>query len=165
MNQWQVATAAEAISAAQFARCGWDISVQYGPNQPEYDLIVSNTALIMKVSAKGSQNGGWGLTQSQLKAGDYHAAADTWLERHSASTILCLVQFKGVQFDQMPRLYLATPSEVAERLRAIAGGRGHTVLREKHKWTSRAKAAGTIDQIPAKWLFTRERALLLASAA
>jgi len=40
-SNWQVATAAEAIAAAQFARLGYDVSVQYGANQPEYDLIIS----------------------------------------------------------------------------------------------------------------------------
>ena len=39
ITSWQVATAAEAFAAAQFARCGWDVSVQYGANQPEYDLV------------------------------------------------------------------------------------------------------------------------------
>ena len=38
-THWQVATAAEAFANAQFARCGWDVSVQYGVNQPEYDLV------------------------------------------------------------------------------------------------------------------------------
>lgn len=36
-----VGVATEAIAAAQFARCGFDVSVQYGANQPEYDLIVA----------------------------------------------------------------------------------------------------------------------------
>jgi len=40
LNQWHVATAAKAIAAAQFSRCGWDVSVQYGANQPGYDLVV-----------------------------------------------------------------------------------------------------------------------------
>ena len=39
-TQWQVAAAAEALPAAQFARCGWDVSVQYGANQPVDDLVV-----------------------------------------------------------------------------------------------------------------------------
>lgn len=57
MNQWQVATAAEAFAAAQFARLGWDVSVQYGANQPEYDLVAVNGDLMLKVSVKGSQDG------------------------------------------------------------------------------------------------------------
>jgi len=67
MSKWHVATAAEAIAAAQFARCGWDVSVQYGANQPEYDLMVSKGNNVLKVSVKGSQDGSWGLTQKYLK--------------------------------------------------------------------------------------------------
>ena len=33
-GSWHVAVAAEAIAAAQFARCGVDVSVQYGANHP-----------------------------------------------------------------------------------------------------------------------------------
>lgn len=32
---WHVAVAAEAFTAAQFARLGYNVSVQYGANQPE----------------------------------------------------------------------------------------------------------------------------------
>jgi Holliday junction resolvase-like predicted endonuclease len=65
-HSWHVATAAEAVVAAQFARCGWDISVQYGANQPEYDLVAVNGDRMLKVSVKGSKDGGWGLTQSYI---------------------------------------------------------------------------------------------------
>ena len=37
-SSWHVGVAAEAIAAAQFARCGVAVSVQYGADQPEYDL-------------------------------------------------------------------------------------------------------------------------------
>jgi len=62
-SSWHVATAAEALAAAQFARCGYDISVQYGANQPEYDLVAARGDKMMKISVKGSQDGAWGLTQ------------------------------------------------------------------------------------------------------
>ena len=39
MTSWHVGVAAEAFAAAQFARLTYDVSVQYGANQPEYDLI------------------------------------------------------------------------------------------------------------------------------
>ena len=39
ISPWHVGVAAEAYVAAMFARCGYDVSVQYGANQPEYDLI------------------------------------------------------------------------------------------------------------------------------
>jgi hypothetical protein len=92
-----VATAAEAIAAAQFARLGFDVSVQYGANQPEYDLMIAKESSILKVSVKGSADGGWGLTQSQLgklKNANYHGAADAWFARHKPGTAICLVQFK-----------------------------------------------------------------------
>src|SRR5690348_2665985 len=108
-NSWHVATAAEAFAAAQFARYGWDVSIQYGANQPEYDLVAVDGDVALKVSVKGSKDGGWGLSQSFLRKGkaDYLAAADAWLAKHSKKTIFCLVQFKGVLATDLPRLYLA----------------------------------------------------------
>ena len=82
-----VGVAAEAFAAALFARCGLDISVQYGANQPEYDLIVVNGERMLKVSVKGSKDGGWGLTQSLLRDANYHGAVDSWLARHKPKTI------------------------------------------------------------------------------
>ena len=38
----------------------------------------------------------------------------------------------------LPRMYLATPAEVGQRLRETAGGRGATILYESHTWTARA---------------------------
>ena len=162
MNQWHVATAAEAIAAAQFARCGWDVSVQYGANQPEYDLVVVKRELILKVSVKGSQDGGWGLTQSYMRDRDYHRASDLWLQKHSNNTVMCFVQFMGISLTQLPNVYLARPIEVATLLRAAAGGRGDTILNENHTWTNRAQAAGTTDLIPDHWRFDNERAEGLA---
>jgi len=66
-TSWHVAVAAEATAAALFARCGYDVSVQYGANQPEYDLIVAKGEELLKVSVKGSQDGSWGLCQGYLK--------------------------------------------------------------------------------------------------
>jgi hypothetical protein len=157
LSQWQVATAAEAFAAAQFARCGWDVSVQYGANQPEYDLVAVAGEKMLKVSVKGSQDGGWGLTQSYLKDAKYHVAVDAWLDKHSKKTVFCLVQFKGVSTDALPRMYLASPNEIGAWLKAAAAGRGDTILYEEHIWTTRAKATGTIDRIPATWKFTKER--------
>lgn len=55
---WHVAVAAEAVAASLFARCGLDVSVQYGANQPEYDLIVASGEKLLKVSVKGT-TGSW----------------------------------------------------------------------------------------------------------
>jgi Holliday junction resolvase-like predicted endonuclease len=60
-TSWHIGVAAEAFAAAQFARLGYNVSVQYGANQPEYDLIVVRKDHMMKVSVKGSQDWGWGF--------------------------------------------------------------------------------------------------------
>jgi len=174
-SSWHISVAAEAIAAAQFARHGFDVSVQYGADQPEYDLIVARGDHLMKVSVKGSQDWGWGLTQSYLshatklsgKKADYHGAIDLWLQKHNQRTVFCFVQFGGVGPDQMPRLYLATPTEVAQRLRETSKGRGDSILFERQEWTARAHGAGTVDEIPSHWKFSAGRIhhLLTASSA
>jgi Holliday junction resolvase-like predicted endonuclease len=156
-NSSQVATAAEAFAAAQFARYGWDVSVQYGANQPEYDLVAVDGDKMLKVSVKGSRDGAWGLTQSLLKDANYHGAVDTWLKKHTNKTVLCLVQFKDVALDQLPRMYLARPSEIAAWLKTAAGGRGDTIVYEQHVWSKRAQSVGTTDKIPDSWRFTEDR--------
>lgn len=168
-TSWQVATAGEAFAAAQFARCGWDVSIQYGANQPEYDLVAVDGDRVLKVSVKGSKDGSWGLTQSHLRNADYHGAIDAWLAKHTRLTIFCLVQFRGVPVTELPRMYLAAPAEIAAHLRATAKGRGDTILHERKEWTNRAHAAGTVDAIPDAWRFTQSRldqeAALLSNGA
>ena len=165
VSSWHVKVAAEAFAAGLFARCGLDVSVQYGADQPEYDLIIAKGERLLKVSVKGSQDGSWGLTQSYLKNADYHGATDTWLRRHKPRTILCFVQFKGVPLDSLPRVYLATPAEVAQRLKDTAKGRGDTILYEEHRWSARAYAAGTVERIPENWCFSKERVKQLLNEA
>jgi hypothetical protein len=156
-SSWHVGVAAEAVAAALFARCGLDVSVQYGANQPDYDLIVVKGEKLLKISVKGSKDGGWGLTQSYVQDADYHNAIDVWSLRHKERTVLCFIQFKNVPLDQLPRVYLATPAEVAQRLKETAKGRGDTVLYERHEWGPRAHGAGTIDSIPKQWQFSLAR--------
>lgn len=76
---------------------------------------------------------------------------------HGEKIVFCLVQFKDVKDNELPRIYLATPQEIAEVMRNSAKGRGDTILYENHTWTSRAYAAGTTDKIPEDWLMTAER--------
>lgn len=157
ISSWHVGIAAEAYTAAVFARYGYDVSVQYGANQPEYDLIAVSGDKMLKISVKGSQDGSWGLTQSYKKGCDYHEAIDKWLASHHKKTIFCLVQFSDTAPNEMPRIYLATPEEIAERMKASAGGRGETILYEDHTWGPRAVAKGTRDRIPDEWKISAER--------
>ena len=157
VSPWHVGIAAEAFAAAQFARFGVDVSVQYGANQPEYDLIATRGDQMLKISVKGSQDGGWGLTQGYKKGCDYHEATAKWLAAHHKKTIFCLVQFQNIRLDEMPRIYLASPKEIADVLNASAGGRGETVLRENHTWGPHAVGKGTTDRIPNEWTISVQR--------
>lgn len=156
-TSWHVGVAAEAYAAALLARYGYNVSVQYGANQPEYDLIAVSGDKMLKISVKGSKDKKWGLTQKYLKNSDYHKAADMWLAAHHKKTIFCLVQFSGTEPNEMPRIYLATPNEIADRLKESACGRGETILFENHRWSNRAYAKGTTDSIPKEWLISEER--------
>ena len=157
ISSWHVGVAAEAYAAAVFARYGYDVSVQYGANQPEYDLIAVSGDKMLKISVKGSQDGGWGLTQGYKKGCDYHEATKKWLAAHHRKTIFCLVQFQDTAPNEMPRIYLASPEEIANLLDASAGGRGETVLRENHTWGPRAVGKGTTDRIPDEWVISAQR--------
>lgn len=157
ISSWQVSVAAEAAVAMVFARAGWNVSVQYGANQPEYDLMVENGQAVLKVSVKGSQDGEWGLTQRLLKDANYHGAIDGWLAKHTAQTVYAFAQFKDVGPADAPRIYLASPTEIAAQLKKTAKGRGDTILYERHVWTNRAAGAGTIDAIPDDWRFSPQR--------
>jgi hypothetical protein len=92
-----------------------------------------------------------------MKNADYHGAANRWLSRHSNKTVFCLVQFKDTSVETLPRMYLATPQEIADWLKKAAAGRGDTILCEKHTWSKRAHATGTTDVISESWKFTERR--------
>src|SRR6266511_3200443 len=55
VSSWHIGVAAEAYTAGLFARCGFDVSVQYGANQPEYDLVIVKDDKVLKISLKGSR--------------------------------------------------------------------------------------------------------------
>jgi hypothetical protein len=126
---------------------------------------------MLKVSVKGSQVGGWGLTQAYLrqaaalsgKKPDYQGAINLWLKKHGPRTVLCLVQFWNVPMDHVPRIYLASAVEVAQQLRAAKGGRGEAMLNED--WTiKKGPFTGTSEKLPAAWKFSKCRITELLSS-
>jgi hypothetical protein len=159
MTAFHCGIAAEAFASAMFARLNYDVSVQYGANQPEYDLIVAQKNKLMKVSVKGSQMDGWVL--APRKKGEKlsrYDLIDRWLKKHNKKTIFCFVQFKGKKINDFPNFYLATPSEVAKRMKETSNGKGKGVLYENHTWGKAAKdAKGTTDKIPDSWAFNKKR--------
>ena len=157
MEAFHVGVAAEAFAAGLLAQAGCDVLVQYGANQPEYDLVATRADQEMKVSVKGSQDGGWGLIQNYKSTKvTYVEAAELWARSQSPKIIYCLVQFKGVKFGECPRVYLATVQEIAEWHKASRNGHGGTILWEEHSY-SRGAAANVTDRIPPAWCFTEDR--------
>ena len=54
----------------------------------------------------------------------------------------------------MPRIYLASPREVADKLRSASGGRGDAILREDYQRGPKAEGAGTVERLPKEWLLS-----------
>ena len=152
IKPFNISIASEAFAAGLFARYGYKVSVQYGANQPEYDLLVEKEDTFFKVSVKGSQTGSWGLIHSYMKDGrSYHEAAEKWASTHGKKTIICLVQFKGVDIQSMPRVYLALPSDIAKQLKNSKKN-GDSKLFEFHTY----KAGNTVE-LPSDWKLSKER--------
>ncbi len=161
MNSYQVAVAAEAYVAAAFAQAGCDVSVQYGANQPGYDLIAVRGRGFLKISVKGSQDGGWIAAGSYKEKGiSYRRALTRWQKDHDPRMVFAFVQFSGVNFGEFPRIYFATTGEVVAHLSKARKGNVSLILHEDHEYV-RGVAAGSRDKIPDKWRLSRRRILEL----
>ena len=164
-SSWPMTVGAEGIAAAQFARCGFDVLVQSGHDKPWYDLVVTKAGNLLKVSVKASEDGSWSLTQSYLrqkpelngKKTAWQRAIDLWLDCQGSRTVCCLVQFQGVSIDQLPRIYLASPCEVAQKMRDTADRLGHSNLYERYEWASPESGVCSAETLPQSWLFSPAR--------
>jgi Holliday junction resolvase-like predicted endonuclease len=156
MTPRQCEIAAESFTASVLAQAGYDVLVQYGANQPHYDLVAVKDKRFLLVSVKGSQDGGWMLASRYVKEGvKYHQAIDQWLTTQRDDIVFVLVQFQNVKIGQAPRVYVARPPEIAEQLRAHRDGKGHGALQED--WQRNHPKSAYSDKVPAAWAFTRER--------
>jgi hypothetical protein len=164
VKPYHVAVAAEAYVAALCAQAGLDVSIQYGANQPEYDLIAKKNDRFMALSVKGSQDGGWGLCQNYKRGNSYHDAIDLWRSAHGRCVVYALVQFWGVKLGECPRVYLATPDDIATVMKASRAGSGNTMLLEDYAY-KKGVGKGTTDRLPIEWRFSAERAEALLPPA
>ncbi len=163
--QWQIALSASGIAAAQFARCGLEVTVLSGPERPWHDLVLTRSGNLFKVSVFASDDGRWDLTQAYQKRAaargdsmtESHRAIDMWLDKHDARMVCCLVQFLGVTIDQLPRIYLAAPCEIAQKLREALNRAGEAILWEERKWVSDGDDARILEKLPPDWFFSAER--------
>jgi len=156
MTPRQCEIAAEAYAACLLAQRGYDVLVQYGANQPHYDLVAVKESRTLPVSVKGSQDGGWMLSVRYKRAGvTYNQAADLWLEAQREDVVYIFVQFLEVKLGEAPRVYVARPNEIAPHLKTQRNGQGHGSLQENTPL--HFPRSPYTDAVPAEWIFTRER--------
>lgn len=154
MNRHQVSIAAESFAAGVFAHAGYSVFVQYGANQPGFDLVVSDSTESLMVSVKGSTDGGW-LLATKKPNGSYVQALETWIERNHRM-VFCLVQFKDVLVGQCPRIWMVTGANLGEYLRTHYFGNVSLSLYERYEPKS-GKNKGKYMGIPGTWSMTQAR--------
>lgn len=158
MTPRQCEIAAESFSACLLAQSGYDVLVQYGANQPYYDLVANKNDIFLPISVKGSQDGGWMLAVRYKMKGkgiSYHEAIDNWLAAQRKDVIFFFVQFKNIFIGYAPRVYVAQPVEIAKHLKIQCDGRGHGALHEDYQ---RDHPKSKYDhKISVEWLYSQQR--------
>lgn len=156
MTPRQCEIAAESYAACLLAQAGYDVLVQYGANQPHYDLVAVKEKRILLISVKGSQDGGWMLAVRFKEKGiNYHEAIDRWLAAQRDDVVFFFVQFSGVPIGGVPRAYVARPGAIAEQLKSQRNGAGYGALQEdrlRHKPRSSFS-----ERLPEGWRFSGQR--------
>lgn len=162
MTSRQCEIAAESYAACLLAQAGYDVLVQYGANQPHYDLVAENAGRFLPISVKGSQDGGWMLAVKYKNEGaTYHDAIDSWLAAQRNDVIFVFVQFAGVALGAPPRVYVARPEEIAAHMKTQCNGRGHGALHENQR---QIRPGSKYDhRLPDNWRFSEERLKEVAS--
>ena len=156
MTPRQCEIAAESYAACLLAQSGYDILVQYGANQPQYDLVAEKDGRFLPISVKGSQDGGWMLAVRFVRPGvDYHGAINAWLETQRKDVVFVFVQFLGVPVGGAPRVYVSRPPEIARHMKSQCNGRGHGSLQEDFR-RDHPKSKYS-HKVPVGWLFSPSR--------
>jgi hypothetical protein len=162
MTSRQCEIAAESYTACILAQAGYDVLVQYGANQPHYDLVAEKNGAFLPISVKGSQTGGWMLAAKfKQTARTYHQAIDCWLEVQRPDVIFFLVQYFGVALGEVPRVYAARAADIAVHMKTQCNGRGHGALHENYK--GKRPGAKYDHQVPAAWQFSVQRLNVIIS--
>jgi hypothetical protein len=156
IRPYHIKIAAEAFAAGLLAHAGYDVLIQYGANQPDYDLSITKLNHLARISVKGTQLPGWLLASSYVREANYIRAADEWLQAQGDSLIFFLVSFYEVPLGKCPDCFVATAQEIAQQLKRQRGGLGHGAL-ALNKQRMRGAGAGTTDSIPETWQFSAKR--------
>ena len=156
MTPRQCEIAAESHAASLLAQAGYDVLVQYGGSQPEYDLVAVKGKRVVLVSVKGSQDGRWTLPVRYKDRGiSYDEAIDHWLAAQKDDVVLLLVQFDGTVLGSTPDVYVARPIEVAIHLKTQRHGLGDESFQEDLR--KRHRIPQYVDLVPPEWVFSQER--------
>lgn len=158
MSSRQCEIAAESYAACLLAQAGYDVLVQYGANQPQYDLVAVKEKRKLLISVKGSQDGGWMLAVKYKEKGKgitYHQAIDRWLAAQHPDVVFVLVQFIGIPFGGAPRAYAVIPGDIAFHMKTQRNGKGHGALHENFGGPSARSRYK--HQIPQAWGFSIAR--------
>lgn len=155
MTRRQCEIAAEAYAASLLARSGYDVSVQYGANQPEYDLVAVKDDRILLVSVKGSQDGGWMLASKYVKNANYLEAINLWKCNQRQDLVYFFIQYRGCELASAPATYIAKCDDIATHLKFQFNGRGSSSLQEDYR---KDHPRSQYDhRIPSEWVFTQVR--------
>ncbi len=153
MTPRQCEIAAESYSACLLAQAGYDVLVQYGANQPDYDLVAVKGKRMLPISVKGSQDGGWMLAVRYKEKGvTYHEAIDRWFAAQREDVVFFFVQFAEIQVGGVPRAYVARPTAIAEQLKSQRNGEGYGSLQEDRRRYSPGSSFS--EQLPDIWYFS-----------
>jgi Holliday junction resolvase-like predicted endonuclease len=153
MTPRQCEIAAESYTACLLAQAGYDVLVQYGANQPDYDLVAVKDKRMLLISVKGSQDGGWMLAVRYKEKGvTYHEAIDRWLAAQRDDVVFVFVQFADVQVGCAPRAYIARPAAIAEQLKSQRNGEGYGSLHEDR--LRRSPGSSFSELLPKTWHFS-----------
>lgn len=164
LSHRQISVAAQNIAASQFALYGFDVLEQGGHAKSAYDLGVANSGGMMKVSVQASVDGFWSLVDRYVdqtmhlhaSRTDYHRAIELWVDHHSSRVSCCLVQFESANLNGMPRIYLASALEIAEKLHENTERLGDPALYEEYEITD-AEGTHGIERLPSAWRLSLER--------
>lgn len=160
-----ISLGAEGIAAAQFARTGFDILPQTAHEKPNFDLAVTRSGALVKMSVKASDNGCWDLVHpflrgvhgSKSRRADQQKAIDMWLDGQASRAMCCLVQFDGIPLEQLPRIYLASPWDIAKRMLDSLERLDEASLLESYEWTSPFDGVVRMETLPNAWRFSPDR--------
>jgi hypothetical protein len=161
----QLAAAANGIVTAWFSLAGFDVQNHSSEESAPFDLIIEKPGIKLQVSVMGTNTGYWALTELRQagKNVSHQEAVQTWLEQNGTRTVFALVRFHSTDPNTMPRVYLASTVEIAQRMMKAIELLGEPVLYESFETTNGADGHHTVEQFPNEWRFSEARVRVLAA--